>query len=61
MIFWITLIATAVYTVLAIAFFDSLYFEWASTLSAIISTIAGIAFVVMLIVVIYNNVGIDVH
>ncbi len=59
MFFWITLIAIVVFTVLAIAFFDSLDFEWVSMLSAIISTIAGIAFVVMLIVVIYNNVGVE--
>ena len=58
MIFWITLIATVVFTVLAIAFFDSWDFEWASMLSAIISVIAGIAFVVMLIVIIVNNVGV---
>ena len=59
MIFWITLIATVVFTVLAIAFFDSFDFEWVSPLSTIISVIAGIAFVVMLIVVIVNNVGVE--
>ena len=59
MIFWITLIAVVVFAVLAIVFFDSLDFEWVSMLSTIISVIAGIAFVVMLIVVIANNVGIE--
>lgn len=59
MIFWITLIATVVFTVLAIVFFDSWDFEWVSLLSAIISVIAGIAFVVMLIFVIVNNVGVE--
>ena len=59
MIFWITLIATVVFTVLAIAFFDSLDFEWVSMLSAIIAVIAGIAFVIMLIFVIANNVGVE--
>ena len=59
MIFWITLIAVVVFAVLAIVFFDSLDFEWVSMLSTIISVIAGIAFVVMLIVVIYNNVGVE--
>lgn len=59
MIFWITLIATVVFTVLAIAFFDSWDFEWVSMLSAIISVIAGIAFVVMLIVVIVSNVDVE--
>ena len=59
MIFWITLIAVVVFDVLAIVFFDSWDFEWISMLSTIISVIAGIAFVVMLIVVIVNNVGIE--
>ena len=59
MIFWITLIATVVFTVLAIVFFDSWNFEWVSMLSAIIAAIAGIAFVIMLIFVIANNVGVE--
>ena len=59
MIFWITLIATVVFTVLAIVFFNSWDFEWVSMLSTIFSAIAGIAFVVMLIVVIVNNVGVE--
>lgn len=59
MIFWITLIATVVFTVLAIVFFDSLDFEWVSMLSTIIAVIAGIAFVIMLIFVIVNNVGVE--
>ena len=59
MIFWITLIAVVVFAVPAIVFFDSWDFEWVSMLSTIISVIAGIAFVVMLIVVIVNNVGIE--
>ena len=59
MIFWITLIAVVVFAVLAIVFFDSLDFEWVSMLSTIIFVIAGIAFVVMLIVVIANNVGVE--
>ena len=59
MIFWITLIATVVFTVLAISFFDSWDFEWVSMLSAIIAVIAGIAFVIMLIFVIVNNVGVE--
>ena len=59
MIFWITLIAVVVFAVLAIVFFDSWNFEWVSMLSTIFSTIAGIAFVVMLIVVIVNNVGVE--
>ena len=59
MIFWITLIALVVFAVLAIVFFDSWDFEWVSMLSTIISAIAGIAFVIMLIVVIANNVGIE--
>ena len=59
MIFWITLIAVVVFAVLAIVFFGSLDFEWVSMLSTIISVIAGIAFVVMLIVVIANNVGVE--
>ena len=59
MIFWITLIALAVFAVLAVVFFDSWDFEWVSMLSTIISVIAGIAFVIMLIVVIANNVGIE--
>ena len=59
MIFWITLIAVVVFAVLAIVFFDSWAFEWVSMLSTIISVLAGIALVVMLIVVIVNNVGIE--
>ena len=59
MIFWITLIAVVVFAVLAIVFFDSWDFEWVSMLSTIISVLAGIALVVMLIVVIVNNVGIE--
>ena len=59
MIFWITLIAVVVFVVLAIVFFDSYDFEWVSMLSTIFSAIAGIAFVVMLIVVIVNNVGVE--
>ena len=59
MIFWITLIATVVFTVLAIVLFDYWDFEWVSLLSAIISVIAGSAFVVMLIFVIVNNVGVE--
>ena len=59
MIFWITLIALAVFAVLAVVFFDSWDFEWVSMLSTIISVVAGIAFVIMLIVVIANNVGIE--
>lgn len=59
MIFWITLIAVVVFVVLAIVFFDSCDFKWVSMLSTIISVIAGIAFVVMLIVVIANNVGVE--
>ena len=59
MIFWITLIAVVVFSVLATAFFDSWDFEWVSMLSAIIAVIAGIAFVIMLIVVIVNNVCVD--
>lgn len=59
MIFWITLIAVVVFSVLAIIFFDSWDFEWVSMLSTIIAVIAGIAFVIMLIVVIGNNVCID--
>ena len=59
MIFWITLIAVVVFAVLAIVLFDSWAFEWVSMLSTIISVIAGIAFVIMLIVVIDNNVGIE--
>ena len=59
MIFWITLIAVVVFAVLAIVFFDSLDSEWVSMLSTIIFVIAGIAFVVMLIVVIANNVGVE--
>ena len=55
MIFWITLIALAVFAVLAVVFFDSWDFEWVSMLSTIIS----VAFVIMLIVVIANNVGIE--
>ena len=61
MIFWITLIATVVFTVLAIAFFDSWDFEWVSMLSASIAAIAGIAFVIMLIFVIVNNVGVEAN
>ena len=59
MIFWITLIATVVFTVLAIVFFDSFDFEWVSMLSTIIAVIVGIAFVIMLIFVIVNNVGVE--
>ena len=59
MIFWITLIATVVFTVLAIVFFNSWDFEWVSMLSTIIAVIAGIAFVIMLIFVIVNNVGVE--
>lgn len=59
MIFWITLIAVVVFAVLAIVFFDSWDFEWVSMFSTSISVIAGIAFVVMLIVVIVNNVGVE--
>ena len=59
MIFWITLIAVVVFVVLDIVFFDSYDFEWVSMLSTIFSAIAGIAFVVMLIVVIVNNVGVE--
>lgn len=59
MIFWITLIAVVVFAVLAIVFLDSWDFYWVSMLSTIISVIAGIAFVIMLIVVIANNVGIE--
>lgn len=59
MIFWITLIAVVVFAVLAIVFFDSWDFEWVSMLSTNISVIAGIAFVIMLIVVIINNVGVE--
>ena len=59
MIFWITLIAVVVFAVLSIVFFDSLDFEWVSMLSTIISAIAGVAFVIMLIVVIVNNVGVE--
>lgn len=59
MIFWITLIAVVVFSVLAIIFFDSWDFEWVSMLSTIIAVIAGIAFVIMLIVVIGNNVCVD--
>ena len=59
MIFWITLIAVVVFAVLAIVFFDSRDFEWVSMLSTIFFVIAGIAFVVMLIVVIVNNVGVE--
>ena len=59
MIFWITLIATVVFTVLAITFFDSWDFEWVSLLSEIIAVIAGISFLIMLIVVIFNNVAVD--
>ena len=53
------MIAVVVFAVLAIVFFDSWNFEWVSMLSTIFSTIAGIAFVVMLIVVIVNNVGVE--
>ena len=59
MIFWITLIAVVVFAVLAIVFFDSWDFEWVGMLSAIIAAIAGIAFVIMLIFVIVNNVGVE--
>ena len=59
MIFWITLIAVVVFAVLAIVFFDSYDFEWVSMLSTIFSAIEGIAFVIMLIVVIVNNVGVE--
>ena len=59
MIFWITLIAVVVFAVLSIVFFDSLDFEWVSMLSTFISAIAGVAFVIMLIVVIVNNVGVE--
>ena len=59
MIFWITLIAVVVFAVLAIVFFDSRDFEWVSMLSTIFFVIAGIAFVIMLIVVIVNNVGVE--
>ena len=59
MIFLITLIAVVVFSVLAIIFFDSYDFEWVSMLSTIIDVIAGFAFVVMLIVVIVNNVGVE--
>lgn len=59
MIFWITLAATVVFTMLTIVFLDSLDFEWFSMLSAIITVLVGIAFVVMLIVVIVNNVGVE--
>ena len=59
MIFWITLIAVVVFAVLATVFFDSCDFEWVGLLSTFISVIAGIAFVVMLIVVIVNNVGVE--
>ena len=59
MIFWITLIALVVFAVLATVFFDSWDFEWVSLLSTIISVIAGIAFVIMLIAIIANNVGIE--
>ena len=55
----ITLIAVVVFTVLAIVFFDSWDFEWVSMLSTIFFAIAGIAFIVMLIVVIVNNVGVE--
>ena len=61
MIFWITLIATVVFIVLSIAFFDSCGFELGGMLSLIISIITGIAFVVMLIVVIANNVGVEAN
>ena len=59
MIFWITLIAVVVFSVLAIIFFDYYDFEWVSMLSTTIAVIAGIAFVIMLIVVIVNNVCVD--
>ena len=59
MIFWITLIAVVVFVVLAIVFFDSWDFEWVSMLSTIFSVITGIALVVMLIVVIVNNAGVE--
>ena len=59
MIFWITLIAVVVFAVLAIVFFDSFDFEWVSMLSTIIAVIVGIAFVIMLIFVIVNNVGVE--
>ena len=59
MIFWITLIAFVVFLVLAIIFSDSWDFEWISMLSTIISVIAGITFVIMLIVVIVNNVCVE--
>ena len=59
MIFWITLIAFVVFAVLAIVFFDSWDFEWVSLLSEIIAVIAGISFLIMLIVVIFNNVAVD--
>lgn len=59
MIFWITLIAVVVFAALSIVFIYSWDFEWVSMLSTIISVIAGIAFVVMLIVVIVNNVGVE--
>ena len=59
MTFWITLIAFVVFAVLAIVFFDSWDFEWVSMLSTIISVIAGIAFVIMLVFVIANNVGVE--
>ena len=59
MIFWIMLIAVVVFTVLAIVFFDSYDFEWVSIMSTTFSAIAGVAFVVMLIVVIVNNVGVE--
>lgn len=59
MIFWITLIAFVVFLVLAIIFADSCDFEWVSMLSTIIAVIAGIAFVIMLIFVIVNNVGVE--
>ena len=52
-------IAVVVFTVLAIVFFDSWDFEWVSMLSTIFFAIAGIAFIVMLIVVIVNNVGVE--
>ena len=61
MIFWITLIAVVVFAVLSIVFFDSLDFEWVSMLSTIISAIAGVAFVIMLIFVIVNNVGVEAN
>lgn len=59
MIFWITLIAVVVFAALSIVFIDSWDFELVSMLSTNISVIAGIAFVVMLIVVIVNNVGVE--